>query len=329
MPALSFATVAPFLSLYLVGARARYAQSVNGQQYTLGLSIISAPSANSQFNAPGNLPIAIDVSGNGKLSSQSGSAATSSRFSSLEIYLVSATVNVNVTVSGPDAGLLSQESGSTVKHVDYLFPECLPAGAYNLTLYDSGVFENQAYFTITSVPLTLHSNVAAGSTVSCVTSTRPATQPQADAPLSAVPFLGDGSSGITPGVQTPTDSSSTQPTSSTSSSTSSQSQWPGSTSSFGQPSQGADDDDDDGPELPVDSGGTGDTNTSDSGQNPQVPLPKPECVYPHPHIRPSVSVLMRNTHTTQSDCHCVRRVYRARARRHGVLPHRPGADFSC
>jgi len=50
--------------------------------------------------------------------------------SSLELYLVSS--NLNVTVSGSSARLINTEPGSTVKHVNFVLPDCLPAGNYNV-----------------------------------------------------------------------------------------------------------------------------------------------------------------------------------------------------
>lgn len=53
------------------------------------------------------------------------------RYNSLELYLVSAQMNINLTVSnGP--GLLTQEPGSTVKHLNWPIPPCVPAGDYNV-----------------------------------------------------------------------------------------------------------------------------------------------------------------------------------------------------
>lgn len=94
----------------------------------------------STYHAGSNLPIAIDVSGNGKLSSAArlpGSGLPTS-FDSLEIYLVSSQTNLNLTVSsGP--GLLTQESGSTVKHLDFSISSCIPPGAYNVSSFQMAI----------------------------------------------------------------------------------------------------------------------------------------------------------------------------------------------
>lgn len=180
-----------FASLFLFygSVAGQIAQLINGQQFTQGLSIIDAPAPNSQHNSGGNMPIAIDVSGNGKLD-----VAGNSRFISLDIYFVSADVGVNVTVSHDD-GLLDREPGSTVKHLDFPIPSCLPAGNYNLTFYESSVFQGASFYTITSVAIKLASKAASGTQADfkCISPppTRPEAQPQAQSPIAFFPFTPD------------------------------------------------------------------------------------------------------------------------------------------
>lgn len=94
------------------------------------------------------------MSGNGKLQT----LGDDSRFILLDLFLISEEVGVNVTVStGP--ALLAGEPGSTVKHLDFQIPSCLPAGNYNvrmsmvpaapstdvaqLTFYEASMFQGQ------------------------------------------------------------------------------------------------------------------------------------------------------------------------------------------
>jgi hypothetical protein len=104
----------------------------------------------SPFHAGANMPIAIDVclswcyntiailtsyqiSGNGRLDMAASIPGSdrSTRFDLLEIFLVSAQTQLNLTIAeGPT--LLTNESGSTVKHVDYQISTCVPAGSYNV-----------------------------------------------------------------------------------------------------------------------------------------------------------------------------------------------------
>lgn len=53
------------------------------------------------------------------------------RYDFLELYLVSSQSKVNITVS-TGTGLLSQEPGSTVKHLSWPMPDCLTPGIYNV-----------------------------------------------------------------------------------------------------------------------------------------------------------------------------------------------------
>ncbi|KAJ6604452.1 hypothetical protein DFH09DRAFT_310100 [Mycena vulgaris] len=111
---------------------------INGQTFTNGLAIIDSPSPSNPGHA-GSDPV--DVSGNGKLppaASLPGSGL-STCYESLEIYLVSAQTNINMTVAAGPA-LLSGDSGSTVRHLNWPIPPCIPAGDYNLTFYETSHF---------------------------------------------------------------------------------------------------------------------------------------------------------------------------------------------
>jgi hypothetical protein len=163
-------------------------QLVNGQFFTQGLAISDAPAPASQHHTGGTLPIAIDVSGNGKLvqaASVPGSDL-STAFRSLDIYLVSAETSVNLTVSsGPQ--LLQGEQGSTVKHLNWPIPSCLPQGAYNLTYYEGSRIDGQVYYSITPIPISILSTTAPSSP--CLGVTQPEAQPQASSPPAKSPFL--------------------------------------------------------------------------------------------------------------------------------------------
>jgi LysM repeat protein len=155
---------------------------------TNGLAIIDAPNPGSPGHAGNTLPIAVDVSGDGQLSSDASNpdSTASTHFSLLEIYLVSAETNINLTVSN-GTGLLTQESGSTVKHLNYLVPNCIAAGNYNLTFYETSTIQGQPHFIITPVSIPIQ-NTATPSDTACsqtagVTVNSLQSQPQAQSPL--------------------------------------------------------------------------------------------------------------------------------------------------
>lgn len=67
------------------------------------------------------------ISGDGQLPQ-----ASETGFDSLAIYLVSSDTSLNLTVS-TDPTLLTQQPGSTVKHLKWQAPNCLTPGSYNVS----------------------------------------------------------------------------------------------------------------------------------------------------------------------------------------------------
>ncbi|KAJ6627127.1 hypothetical protein B0H10DRAFT_1780039, partial [Mycena sp. CBHHK59/15] len=146
-------------------------------------------------HAGSNINIAVDVSGNGQLppaATLPGSGLATS-YESLEIYLVSSQTNINITVSAGPA-LLTGESGSTVKHLNWPIPSCIPAGNYNLSFYESSHFNGQGVFAITPIPVPISNPSPSGE---CPGLNTLQTQPQASAPLRQSPFSSGSSLSIT------------------------------------------------------------------------------------------------------------------------------------
>jgi hypothetical protein len=73
-------------------------------------------------SADGKLPTSAQLPGSGQPTS----------YESLQLYLFSTQTNLNVTVSS-GTGLLAQEPGSTVKHINFPVSNCVPAGNYNVS----------------------------------------------------------------------------------------------------------------------------------------------------------------------------------------------------
>ncbi|KII93197.1 hypothetical protein PLICRDRAFT_87611 [Plicaturopsis crispa FD-325 SS-3] len=173
---------------------------VNGQTFTNGLAIVDAPNPSSSFSAGSNMPIAIDISGDGKLPQNAAvpGSGLATRYDSLEIYLVSSQTQLNMTVSS-GTGLLMQEPGSTVKHLNFAIPTCVPAGKYNLTFYEASHINNNAFFTISPVPVQINNanpSGACGDNVNAIQD-----QPQDSSPAAQSPFL-PGSAGQSSGFLT-------------------------------------------------------------------------------------------------------------------------------
>jgi len=99
-----------------------------------------------------NLHVALDVSANGRLPLPPDLASDSpSQIHNITIFLYSYDTGKNLTVTNGTAGIndaslgdiMVQEPGSTVKHVNWIWPDCLvgdgqpkdfnsPRGAYNV-----------------------------------------------------------------------------------------------------------------------------------------------------------------------------------------------------
>lgn len=155
------------------------------------------------------MPIAVDVSGDGKLQPAASvpGSGLSTRYDALEIYLVSAKTNINMTVSAtPD--FLTGESGSTVKHLNFPIPTCIPSGDYNvrfpvvprtflnaavqLTFYETSHFNSLFVFTITPIPVPISNTSPSGQCNASVLNALQS-QPQADNPLTQSPFAPNSS----------------------------------------------------------------------------------------------------------------------------------------
>lgn len=194
---------------------------LNGQIYTNGLSIINSPALNSEHNAGGNIPISIEVSGNGKLPFEAlrPESGLDTAFEELNIFLVSSQTNTNLTVSsGPR--LLTDEDGS-VRHLSYEIPDCIPAGQYNMTFYERSTLEDNPLYVITPIPIRIRNPSPSGERCTEGVNELQA-QPQEDARAPRSPFLPGESAGdtstaplptvtLTGGRQLPTPPASTDP----------------------------------------------------------------------------------------------------------------------
>jgi len=86
----------------------------------------------------GNIPIAIEVSGDGvlPLDATLPGSTNPTALESLNVFLSSIPFGQNLTVS--PQGLLTQEPGSTVKHLNFQVGNysCLQPGTYNVLSHD-------------------------------------------------------------------------------------------------------------------------------------------------------------------------------------------------
>ncbi|KAL4733971.1 hypothetical protein BDV11DRAFT_175204 [Aspergillus similis] len=159
---------------------------INGQIYTPGLAIIDAPQPYTPLGGDA-LQIAIDVSGNGRLplSADEDEDDATTEFHSISVFLTSTENERNLTISNEtvpsdsESGyvrpVLDLEPGSTVKHVNWVWPRCFVGasskdgdkddndggwrGEWNVTLHQAFRWEGQEYYTIFELPISVTNEI--------------------------------------------------------------------------------------------------------------------------------------------------------------------------
>ncbi|OBT93062.1 hypothetical protein VE01_08977 [Pseudogymnoascus verrucosus] len=160
---------------------------INGQIFTPGLAIVDAPQPNTPLGGE-ILQVAIDVSGNGKLGLPPYSDSAPSQLHALTLFLTSYTTGLNLTIANgtalpatssnsPDGIVMTQEPGSTVKHVNWLWPACLSGdgqpkatglvsdggsarGAYNISIHQSFRLNDTEYYTVFNLPIAVTNRIS-------------------------------------------------------------------------------------------------------------------------------------------------------------------------
>ncbi|TVY41869.1 hypothetical protein LOCC1_G007384 [Lachnellula occidentalis] len=178
-----------FCLVLSVLARCLNAQSIiNGQIFTPGIAIVDAPQPNTPLGGDA-LQIALDVSSNGQLQLPPYPANPVSAIHNITIYLSSYTTGKNFTVSNgtasaSNAGLgaiMQQEPGSTVKHVNWVWPDCMVGngdptgpnssrGVYNrqISLRQNFRLNGTDQYTIFDLPIHVTNNIPKeGTRASC------------------------------------------------------------------------------------------------------------------------------------------------------------------
>lgn len=95
--------------------------------------------------------------------SQSSSLPTAFNF--LTLFLTSASRDLNATISS-DNSLLANEQGSSVKHLTFAIPSCLPGGDYNVTLYEQSKINDEVRMSF--VPVTVCNGLCEICDLACV-----------------------------------------------------------------------------------------------------------------------------------------------------------------
>jgi len=129
-------------------------QVVNGQIFTPGIAIVDAPQPNTPLGGD-NLQVALDVSSDGQLQLPPYPDDPVSAIYNITIFLSSYTTGWNFTISNGTASsgnaslgeIMAMEPSSTVKHVNWIWPDCLvgdgsPSGNSSRGLYNISIRQN-------------------------------------------------------------------------------------------------------------------------------------------------------------------------------------------
>ncbi|EKV12140.1 hypothetical protein PDIG_33290 [Penicillium digitatum PHI26] len=125
-----------------------------------------------------NLQVAIDVSGNGQLPWPASTKPNSStRFHGITLFLTSESHNFTISNGTKPASntsyvgpVLDLEPSSTVKHVNWIWPECLVGdgpgskesarGAYNISMHQSFRWNGADYYTVFDLPISVTNSIS-------------------------------------------------------------------------------------------------------------------------------------------------------------------------
>lgn len=155
-------------------------QIVNGQIFTPGIAIVDAPQPNTPLGGD-FLQVALDVSSDGQLQLPPYPNDPVSAIHNITIFLSSYTTGKNFTISNGTASagnaslgeIMEQEPGSTVKHVNWVWPDCLvgdgsPSGNSSRGLYNISIRQNFRLngtdeYTIFDLPIQVTNSIPAES----------------------------------------------------------------------------------------------------------------------------------------------------------------------
>ncbi|KAL5320344.1 hypothetical protein ACEPPN_011145 [Leptodophora sp. 'Broadleaf-Isolate-01'] len=150
---------------------------VNGQIFTPGIAVVDAPQPNTPLGGD-TLHVALDVTSNGQLELPPYPSDPVSAIYNITIFLSSYTTGKNFTVSNGTASagnaslgeIMAQEPGSTVKHVNWVWPDCLVGdgapsdndsarGAYNISIRQNFRLNGTDMYTIFDLPIKVTNSI--------------------------------------------------------------------------------------------------------------------------------------------------------------------------
>lgn len=171
------------LLLGLLGRAVTAQQIVNGQIYTPGIAIVDAPQPNTPLGGD-FLQVALDVSSDGQLQLPPYPSNSPTEIFNITIFLSSYTTGKNFTISNGTATannaslgeIMEQEPSSTVKHVNWFWPDCLVGngppssdnssrGLYNISIRQNFRINGTNMYTIFDLPIQVTNDIPANSSI--------------------------------------------------------------------------------------------------------------------------------------------------------------------
>ncbi|ERS98080.1 uncharacterized protein SPSK_06526 [Sporothrix schenckii 1099-18] len=167
-------------SLLLTTADAVNFTISNGQIFTPGFAVVDAPQPGTPLGGD-FLQVALDVTANGRLPLPANLASSSpSSIHNITIFLYSYDTKHNFTISngtktggGASLGpIMLQELTSTVKHVNWVWPDCLVGngqpialdsarGVYNISIRQNFRLNDVEHYTIFDLPISVTNEIGA------------------------------------------------------------------------------------------------------------------------------------------------------------------------
>ncbi|KAL8370618.1 hypothetical protein RB595_000813 [Gaeumannomyces hyphopodioides] len=161
-------------------ARAQSFTIAGGQIFIPGLVVWNAPQPGTPMGGE-TLHISIDVTANGRLNLPPYAAESPSKIHNITMFLYSRETGRNFTISNGTAtlnnnsfgDLMAQEPGSTVKHINWLWPNCLVGdgqprdagsarGVYNISIRQNFRLNGQDHYTIFDLPISVTNRIDFG-----------------------------------------------------------------------------------------------------------------------------------------------------------------------
>ncbi|KAF6803411.1 hypothetical protein CPLU01_00703 [Colletotrichum plurivorum] len=168
---------AALLSLFAASGAAQNFTISNGQIFTPGLVILDAPQPGTPLGGD-NLHVALDVSTNGKMPLPPYAEDSATKIFNVTMFLSSYVTGRNLTITNGTAtannaslgDIMFQEPGSTVKHVNWIWPDCLVGdgqprstdsdrGAYNISIRQNFRLNGEDHYTIFDVPISVTNSI--------------------------------------------------------------------------------------------------------------------------------------------------------------------------